>query len=49
MERRVEQMGVPMVVAIAAAIIVLYSFWGAMLLRAEHTATLGGSTVVSNH
>jgi hypothetical protein len=48
MERKVEQMGVPMVVALAAAFIIAYSFWGASVLNHERAAGPAGSTVVTN-
>jgi hypothetical protein len=43
MMTRVEQMGVSVVVAFAAAVIVAYSFWGASMLRAEREAAAHGA------
>lgn len=39
-------MGVPAVVALAAALVVLYSLWGASVLKAERAAAQTGVSVV---
>jgi hypothetical protein len=48
MMTRVEQMGVSVVVAFAAAVIVAYSFWGASVLQGQREAAFAGAPQVAS-